>query len=152
VSCRDDIEVVGRAIVLVVLSTLQEFLIVHDPEICSLNGVVGVKGVRDPVLAVIVSTSSYLDFISYAVTLASFRAIGLDQGRLSSCIVSWVWSGASLNVGSIGCIVDDVTAALAGAFAGALAAALAAGLAAGLAGCATSFSPRPSSATGSRGP
>jgi hypothetical protein len=67
---------------LVVLSTLQEFLIVHDPAICSLNGVVGVKGVRDPVLAVVVSTSSYLDFISYAVTLASFRAIGLDQGEV----------------------------------------------------------------------
>jgi hypothetical protein len=49
----------------------------HDPEICSFNGVVGVKGVRDPMLAVVVSTSSYLDFISYGVTL-------------SSCIVSWV--------------------------------------------------------------
>jgi hypothetical protein len=74
---RDDVEVIRRAIVLVVLSTSQEFLVVHDPEICSLNGVVGVKGVRDPMLAVVVSTSSYLDFISYGVTL-------------SSCIVSWV--------------------------------------------------------------
>jgi hypothetical protein len=43
-----------------------------------LNGVVGVKGVRDPVLAVIISTPSYLNFISYVVTLASFCAIGLD--------------------------------------------------------------------------
>jgi hypothetical protein len=77
VSRRDDVEVIRRAIVLVVLSTSQEFLVVHDPEICSLNGVVGVKGVRDPMLAVVVSTSSYLDFISYGVTL-------------SSCIVSWV--------------------------------------------------------------
>jgi hypothetical protein len=50
----------------------------HDPEFCSLNGVVGVKGVRDPMLAVIVSTSSYLDFVSYAVMLASFCTIGLD--------------------------------------------------------------------------
>jgi hypothetical protein len=74
---RDDIEVIRRAIVLVVLSTSQEFLVVHDPEICSLNGVVGVKGIRDPMLAVVVSTSSYLDFISYGVTM-------------SSCIVSWV--------------------------------------------------------------
>jgi hypothetical protein len=30
-SHRDDIEVVGRAVVLVVLSTSQEFLVVHDP-------------------------------------------------------------------------------------------------------------------------
>jgi hypothetical protein len=45
---------------------------------------------------------------------------------------------------------------LAGVFAGALVAglagALAAALAVGLTGCITSFSPRPSSATGSRGP
>jgi hypothetical protein len=109
VSRGDDVEVVGRAVVLVVLITSQEFLVMHDPEICSLNGVVGVKGVRDPVLAVVVSTSSYLDFISCAVTLASFRTIGLDQRRLSSCIVSWVWSNVFLNIGSIGCIVDDAT-------------------------------------------
>jgi hypothetical protein len=61
---------------LVVLSTSQEFLVVHDLEICCLNGVVGVKGVRDPVLAIVVSTSSYLDFISYAVALASFWTRG----------------------------------------------------------------------------
>jgi hypothetical protein len=78
VSCRDNIEVVGRAVVLVVLGTPQEFLVLHDPEICSLNGVVGVKGVRNPVFAVVVSTSSYLHFISYAVTLASLSTIGLD--------------------------------------------------------------------------
>jgi hypothetical protein len=78
VSYGDDVEVVGRAIVLVVLSMSQVFLVVHDLEFCSLNGVVGVKGVRDPVLAVVVSTSSYLDFISYAVTPASFCTIGLD--------------------------------------------------------------------------
>jgi hypothetical protein len=105
----DDVKVIGRAIVLVVLSTSQKFLVVHDPEIYCLNWVVGVKGVRDPMLAVVVSTSSYLDFISYVVTLASFRMVGLDQRRLSSCIVSWVWSNVCLNIGSIGCIVDDVT-------------------------------------------
>jgi hypothetical protein len=78
VSCEDDIEVVGRAVVLVVLSTSQEFLVMHDPEICSLDGVVGVKSVTDPMFAVVVSTSCYLDFISYAVTLASFCTIGLN--------------------------------------------------------------------------
>jgi hypothetical protein len=87
----------------------QEFLVVHDPEIRSLNGVVGVEGVRNPVFAVVVSTSSYLHFISYAVTLASFSTIVLDQKRLSSCIVSWMWGGIPLDVGSVGCIVGGIT-------------------------------------------
>jgi hypothetical protein len=105
----DDVEVVGRAVVLVVLSTSQEFLVVHDLEICSLDRVVGVKGVKDPVLAIVVSTSSYLDFISYAVALASLNTIGLDQRRLSSCVMSWVRSDICLNNGSTVCVVDDVT-------------------------------------------
>jgi hypothetical protein len=62
---RDNVEVVGRAIVLVVLGTSQEFLVVHDSEICSLDGVVSVEGVRSPMLAVVVvhraiSTSSLM--------------------------------------------------------------------------------------------
>jgi hypothetical protein len=81
---RDNVEVVGRAFVFVVLGTSQEFLVVHDPEICSLDGVVGVEGIRDPMLAVVVCTPSYLDFISYAVTLAAFCTIGMDRRRLSS--------------------------------------------------------------------
>jgi hypothetical protein len=105
---RDDVEVVRRAIVLVVVSASQEFLVVHDPEFCSLDGVVGVKGIRDPMLTVVVSSSSYLDFISYVVTLACFCTIGLDWRRLSSCVVSWVWSDIPLNIGNVGCIVDDV--------------------------------------------
>jgi hypothetical protein len=76
-SCRVDVDVIGRTIVFVVLGTSQEFLVVHDPEICSLNGVVGVEGVGNPVFAVVISVSSYLHFISYAVTLASFSTIGL---------------------------------------------------------------------------
>jgi hypothetical protein len=78
VNCRDDIEVVGRAIVLVVLGTPQEFLVLHAPEIYSLNGVVGVKCVGNLVFVVVVSTSSYPHFIFYAVTLASFYTIVLD--------------------------------------------------------------------------
>jgi hypothetical protein len=78
VSCRVDVDVVGRTVVFVVLGTSQEFLVMHDPEICSLNGVVGVEGVGNPVFAVVISVSSYLHFISYAVTLASFSTIGLD--------------------------------------------------------------------------
>jgi hypothetical protein len=80
---------------------------VHDPEICSLDRVVGVEVVRDPMLAVVVCTSSYLNFISYAVTLTSLRTIGLDQRRLSSCIASWVWGGVPLDVGNVGCIVGS---------------------------------------------
>jgi hypothetical protein len=111
-SHRDDVEVVGRTVVLVVLGTSQEFLVVHDPEFCSLDGVVGVKGVRDPVLAIVVSTSSYLDFISYAVVLASLGTIGLDQRRLSSCVVSWVRGDVCLSIGSIGCVVDNVASGI----------------------------------------
>jgi hypothetical protein len=77
---RDNVEVVGRAIVLVVLGTSQEFFVVHDPEICSLDRVVGVEGVRDPMLAVVVCMPSYLDFISYAVAPTSFCTIGWTGG------------------------------------------------------------------------
>jgi hypothetical protein len=152
VSYRDDVEVVGRAIVLVVLGTSQEFLVVHMPEVRSLNGVVGVKGVGNPVFPIVVSTSCYLHFVSYTVALAAFRPIGQDWRRLSSCIVPEVWSGVSLDVGSVSCVVDDVDSGMAGALATGLAGALAAALAAGLTGCNTSFSPRSTSATRSRGP
>jgi hypothetical protein len=133
VSSWDDVEVVGRAVVLVVLGTSKDFLVMHDPEICRLNGVVVIKGVRDPMLAVVVSTSSYLDFISCVVMLTSFRLIGLDRRRLSSCIVSWIWGGVPLDVGSVGCIVGGITTSIAGAFAKALAIGLAGALAAALA-------------------
>jgi hypothetical protein len=109
---RDNVEVVGRAIILVVLGTSQEFLVVHDPEICSLDRVVGVEGVRDPMLAVVVCTPSYLDFISYAVTSTSFCTIGLDRRRLSSCIASWIWGGVPLDVGSVGCIVGGIASGI----------------------------------------
>jgi hypothetical protein len=73
-----------------------------------LNGVVGVKGVGNPVLAVVVSTSSYLHFISYTMMLASFSTIGLDQRRLSSCIVSWISGGIPLDDSSIGYVVSGI--------------------------------------------
>jgi hypothetical protein len=74
-----------------------------------LSSVAGVESIGNPVLTVVVSTSGYLDIISNAGTLASFLTIGLDRRRLSSYIVSWVWSDVFLNIGSIGCVVDDVT-------------------------------------------
>jgi hypothetical protein len=80
----------------------------HNPEICDLNGVVGVKGIGKPMFAVVVSMSSYLHFISYAVTLAPFCSMSLDRRWLSTCIVYCVWGNVPLYVGSIGCVVDDV--------------------------------------------
>jgi hypothetical protein len=109
---KDNVEVVGRAIILVVLGTSQEFLVVHDPEICSLDGVVSVEGIRDPMLTVVVCTPSYLDFISYAVTSTSFCMIGLNRRRLSSCIVFWIWGGVPLDVGSVGCIVGGIASGI----------------------------------------
>jgi hypothetical protein len=108
-SRRDNVEAVERAVVLIVLSTSQKFLVMHDPEICSLDGVVSVKGVRNTVLTIVVSTSSYLGFVSYAVALASLRTIDLERRRRSSCVVSWIRSDVCLNIGSIGCVVGDVT-------------------------------------------
>jgi hypothetical protein len=55
-------------------------------------------------VTVVVSAPCYLHFISYALTLASFCAIGLHWGRWSSYIMPWVCGGISLDVGSI--IVD----------------------------------------------
>jgi hypothetical protein len=134
VRCWDDVEVIERAIVLVVVDVSQEFLVVHVPEIRSLNGVVGIEGVRDPVFAIVVSMWCYLHFVSYAMTLASVWTIGLDWRRLSSCIMPGVWGNASLDIGSISCVVGDVAGGI--AFAGALVAglpgALAVALAAGL--------------------
>jgi hypothetical protein len=85
---------------------------VHDPEICSLDRVVGVEGVRYPMLAVVVCAMSYFDFVSYAVTLTSLCTIGLDQRRLSSCIASWIWWRVSLDVSSIGCIVGGIASVI----------------------------------------
>jgi hypothetical protein len=60
----------------------------HDPEICSLDRAVGVEGIKDPMLAVVVCTPNYLYFISYAVTLTSLRTIIQDRRRLGSYIAS----------------------------------------------------------------
>jgi hypothetical protein len=68
----------------------------------------------DPMLAVVVCTSSYLDFISYAVTLTTLRTIGLDRRRLSSCIASWICGGVPLDVGSVGCVVGGIASSIVG--------------------------------------
>jgi MFS superfamily sulfate permease-like transporter len=73
-----------------------------------LDKVVGIKGVRDPMVTVVVSMPCYLHFVSYALTLASFYAISLHWWRLSSCIVPWVCGDVPLDIGSIRCIVGNV--------------------------------------------
>jgi signal transduction histidine kinase len=80
----------------------------HHTEICYLDGVVSIEGIRDPVFTIVVSSSSYFHFISDVMTLTSFYAISLGWRRLSSCILSWFWSGISLDVGSVGCVVDRI--------------------------------------------
>jgi hypothetical protein len=59
-------------------------------------------------LAVVVCTPSYLDFISYAVVPTSFCMIRLDRRRLSSCVASCFWDGVPLDIGSVGCILGGV--------------------------------------------
>jgi hypothetical protein len=85
---------------------------VHDLKICSLDRVVGVEGVRDPMLAVVVCTSSYLDFISYVVTLTFLRTISLDRRTLSSCITSWIWGGVPLDVGNVSYVVGGIATSI----------------------------------------
>jgi tetrahydromethanopterin S-methyltransferase subunit D len=78
------------------------------PQLRFLDGVVGVKGVRDPMVTIVVSTSCYLHFVSCVLTLTAFCVISLHWRRLSSFIMPWVCDGVSLDVGSISCIIGDV--------------------------------------------
>jgi hypothetical protein len=87
-------------------------VVVHDPEICSLDRVVGVESVRDSMLTVVLCPPSYFDFISYAVTLTSHCTIGLDWRRLSPCIASWIWGRVSMDASSIGCIVGGIASGI----------------------------------------
>jgi hypothetical protein len=49
----------------------QEVLIMHLPEVCCLDGVVGIKVTRDPIVAVVISMACYLHFILYVLTLTA---------------------------------------------------------------------------------
>jgi hypothetical protein len=81
-------------------------------EICYLDRVVSIEGVRDPMLMIIVSTSSYLHFISYTLTLASLCLVNLCWRRLSSCILSWVCDDVSLDVGRVGYVIGDIASGI----------------------------------------
>jgi hypothetical protein len=91
------------------LGTTQELSIVHFAEVCSLDGMIGVKGIRDPVVAVVVSMACYLRFISYGLTLIALRACSSCWLRLSSRILSCI-TGDVLLLGTIkiGGVVDNI--------------------------------------------
>jgi hypothetical protein len=46
-------------------------------EVRFLDGFVGIESIRDPMFTIIISTSCYLHFIFYMLTLVSFYVIGL---------------------------------------------------------------------------
>jgi hypothetical protein len=71
-----------------------------------LDGVIGVKGIRDPIVVVVIRTACYLHFISYALALTALRVVGLYWWRLSSYVLSCV-TGSVLLLGtsSIGDVV-----------------------------------------------
>jgi hypothetical protein len=113
VGCRDDVEVTGRTIILVVLGTMQKLSIVHLPEVCGLNGVIGVKEIRDPVVAVVVSMACYLHFISYGLTLIALSVCGLCWWRLSSHVLSCITCGVLLlGANSTGGVVGGITSSV----------------------------------------
>jgi hypothetical protein len=49
----------------------------HMLEICCLERVVRIEGVRDPIFTIIISTSCYLHFVSYTLTLPSMCLVNL---------------------------------------------------------------------------
>jgi hypothetical protein len=63
-----------------------------------------------------------------------------------------IWGGVPLVLAALAALLATLAGVFAGALAAGLTEALAVALAVGLVGCTTSFSPRPSSATGSTGP
>jgi hypothetical protein len=73
-----------------------------------LDGIVCVERIRDPMIAVVVSTTFYLHFVSFASTLATFSMVGLCWRRLSSSILSWIGGDIWLGANNIGFVVADV--------------------------------------------
>jgi hypothetical protein len=65
-------------------------------------------------VAVVVSTPCYIHFVSYALMLTAFCVISLHRWRLGSCILPWVCNGVCLDVGSISCVVGDVSRSVGG--------------------------------------
>jgi hypothetical protein len=79
-----------RTIILIVPGPAQDLLIVHLPEVCCLDGVVGGKGIRDSVVAVVVSTACYFRFVSNRLSLITLGTCSLSWLRLSSRVLACV--------------------------------------------------------------
>jgi hypothetical protein len=77
--------------------------------------VIGVKGIKDPIAAVVVSPALYLRFISYGLTLIAPSVCGLRWWKLSSRVLSCIASSVLLlGASSIGGIVGSITGGITG--------------------------------------
>jgi hypothetical protein len=116
--CRDDVEVIGSTVVLVILGMMSEFSVMHLTKLYCLGGVIGVQGIQNSVVAVILGMMLDLHFISYRMTLllaASEDAYSSYLWRLSSNILSYVANGVLLLVRSgVSQIVGDVVGNITG--------------------------------------
>jgi hypothetical protein len=79
-----------------------------------LNRIIGVEGIRDPVVAVVVSTTRYLHLISYSTTLTALGMVGLNWWRLGSSVLSCTARCVLLGANSVSCIVGDVACGVSG--------------------------------------
>jgi hypothetical protein len=79
-----------------------------------MNMIVGVKGMRDPVVAVVVSTVCYFHFVSYTSMLTAFGMVGLYRWRLSCSVLPCIGSDVLLGTSSVSCIVGDVACGVSG--------------------------------------
>jgi hypothetical protein len=62
------------------------------------DGVVGIEGIRDPVVAVVFSTAYYFLFVSYGLLLITPSTCGLSWSRLSFRILSCITGDVPLFV------------------------------------------------------
>jgi hypothetical protein len=86
----------------------------HLPEFRCLNRIIGVEGIRGPMVVVVVNATRYLHFISYPTTLTALGMVGLNWWRLGSTVLSCIGNCVLLGAGSISCIVGDVACGVSG--------------------------------------
>jgi hypothetical protein len=79
-----------------------------------LDRVVGVEGIRDPMVVIVVSTVCYFHFISYASTLTALSVVGLYWRWLSPSVLPWIGGDVLLGASIISCIVSDVSCSISG--------------------------------------
>jgi hypothetical protein len=79
-----------------------------------LNRIIGVEGIKDPMIAIVVSAMRFLHFVSYPTTLTALGVVGLNWWRLGFSVLYWIGSCIFLGVGNVSCIVGDVTCGVSG--------------------------------------